>query len=557
MKNKIKLSLLALSLITLDLSASWYINGEEVMADFPLPADSRSTDNGGLLSPYEAATDGVGVIIDGNGQHDDSDIQIDNTAYNTLVYKYGEAAEAAGLKVYEQVLIGTNDIPPTYQDRVYALSIKNDYLQNASSGLVLLDGTPCDDNNADTIDDMIVNGVCVGTCYDGDNSTIDTLVDGVCTFTTNPADNTCTGGFAGDITTDINCDAQALTDSDLDNYVGLTSGTNIHLENNNFTTLLGLSGLRDVSVMLYLTGNNLINVDGLENLYRVYGGLYLSNNDIENVNGLKNLISTQGLLLSNNSITSLSGLSSLQNTYYLYLDGNQFTNLNGLESLEIVGQLVLNNNTNLTDLSGLENLSTVQDVLSIEGTGITTLTPLRSLVNLNKVYIRNNKLTDVNGLNQVSTLELIYGDYNYITNLNGLSGLNTVTSYLSFSNNSLTDITGLSNVTTLPNLFLANNNLTNLNGLENISSMSYLQVTGNDITDISALSGMTSIDTLLIYDNPNLEDLTPLTNVQIPNVIKIDNRDYGVKLDASTWICQNAVVNDKDANVLPISLICN
>ena len=459
MKNKLILSSILATAISSSLFGDWFINGKEIMSEFPLALKNRSIDNGGLLSSYEAAIDGVGVIINGNGRQDSSDININNSAYNALVYKYGQEASVNGLKLYEQVLIGTNILVPTLNDREKAIKIKNDYNKNADSGLLLVNGTACDDSNAQTINDKIINSFCIGDCFDDDSSTIDTMSEGVCLFTQNPADNTCTGGFAGDITTDITCGAQALTSTDILNYVGLTTGINIYLDNNNINSIEGLAGLRDVQVRLELSNNNLTNVDGLESLFDVSGYLFLNDNSIKNLTGLRNLTSAYGIILENNNLTNLNGLDNLTSTGYLLLTNNNLTSLVGLEKLNLVNQLWLGGNS-LTTLDGLNGLTTVGEFIYANGNNLNNINALSSLLTVVDLYLSNNNLQDVNALNKLVTIE-----------------------YLELINNNLTDLSGLTNITTMDTLLIyGNSNLHDLTPLNNTQITNVLKIENRDYT---------------------------------------------------------------------------
>ena len=51
---------------------------------------------------------------------------INNSAYNDLVFKYGQAAKASGLSLADQVLTGTNKIVPSMKDIQMANKLKND-----------------------------------------------------------------------------------------------------------------------------------------------------------------------------------------------------------------------------------------------------------------------------------------------------------------------------------------------------------------------------------------------------------------------------------------------
>ena len=120
----------------------------------------RSIDNGGTKTLVEASSDGTGVFIDGNGLSDNQ-FQPDNSAYNSLVFKYAEEADNSGLSLSDYVIQENTNNPGTIsqKDLNYANQLKQD---TQDSGLIPVDGTLCDDNNIETSGDKYINGICQG-----------------------------------------------------------------------------------------------------------------------------------------------------------------------------------------------------------------------------------------------------------------------------------------------------------------------------------------------------------------------------------------------------------
>ena len=161
-------------------------------------------------------------------------------------------------------------------------NINNNIFINPSN---YVNGTSCDDGNVQTINDIYTNDVCAGTnvegqsCDDGNaQTTNDTYHDGVCSGTI-VANNTCTGGYTGDYNTNIYCANKGLTDSDLDNYIGLTSvNGDLFLHSNQLTNVNGLSNLTNISGYFYLYQNsNLVDLSGLQNITTLGGKIYINN----------------------------------------------------------------------------------------------------------------------------------------------------------------------------------------------------------------------------------------------------------------------------------------
>jgi hypothetical protein len=136
----------------------------------PLPNSVKSIDNGGVKSAIDAYKDGIGAEL-----MDKPGVATDNSAMNTLVYKYGEEAKTNNVTIVDQVINGNSN--PTAADVVLAgrLTIDgascndsnpNSYGETWLSGMCqggIINGTTCNDGNAVTTNDAYSNGVCIGS----------------------------------------------------------------------------------------------------------------------------------------------------------------------------------------------------------------------------------------------------------------------------------------------------------------------------------------------------------------------------------------------------------
>lgn len=146
----ITLSFLSISLLTAS-TLPLYTDGKKVMEVNPLDHSVRSVETGGSLTANQAYSDGIGMFISGGlSQIDD----IDNSAMNNLVKKYGIVADAAGsnLAIYVK-----NNPDSTIDEKSQA-----DKLLNVLKDLYP-DDTPCDDGNPQTSNDVYLEGVCIGS----------------------------------------------------------------------------------------------------------------------------------------------------------------------------------------------------------------------------------------------------------------------------------------------------------------------------------------------------------------------------------------------------------
>ena len=107
---------------------------------------------------------------------------------------------------------------------------------------------------------------------------------------------------------------------------------------------------------------------------------------------------------------------------------------------------------------------------------------------------------------------------------------------LFLKNNQLTNVDGLSNLTSVVNFTLNNNQLTNVDGLSNLTSVGTLYLYQNQLTNVNGLSNLTSANNLFLMNN-QLTNVNGLANVKVSNNIIVDATYSGPKLAANTRFC--------------------
>ena len=119
-----------------------------------------------------------------------------------------------------------------------------------------------------------------------------------------------------------------------------------------------------------------------------------------------------------------------------------------------------------------------------------------------KLYLHDNQLTNVKGLEKLTQLEELYLYGNKLTDVKGLEKL-TKLKRLSLQNNQLTDVTGLEKLTQLTWLNLWNNRLTELKGLEKLTQLKTLNLIENpDLTKAQIAELQKALPNCRIISNP-------------------------------------------------------
>ena len=177
----------------------------------------------------------------------------------------------------------------------------------------------------------------------------------------------------------------------------------------------------------------------------------------------------------------------------LELDGQGLTDadIQDLKYMVNLTRLTLSNN-NITDLTPLQDLTLLQD-LRLSGNDITDVSPLAGITSLQYIDLRDN----VN-----------------LTDLSPLSGLTNMTEF-NFYGTSVQDISFMKDWTKMEYLEVScvgETDLSVLSGLTNVKNINF-NGTGNVITDLSFMTNMTKLQEAYIGGQFEVLDLTPLTNL--------------------------------------------
>ena len=231
--------------------------------------------------------------------------------------------------------------------------------------------------------------------------------------------------------------------------------------------------------------------------------------------------------------------------------GGSYSDISNLKNLtEADGGLAFANNENLISLAGLENLESVGAFVS-HNTGIINLDELKSLISVTGFGLQitlNEDLVNVDGLSSLTNIEGALA-LNYSPSLIDISGLSSLTNvggdFQMANNSSLISTSGLNSLTSVGAYFdiSKNSSLTSLSGLNSLTSVgeSFNVSENPSLTSLSGLNSLTSVGGIFVLNNnPNLKDISALNNItEIGDYVWFDDKEYEVKLDANSYICQN------------------
>ncbi len=179
-----------------------------------------------------------------------------------------------------------------------------------------------------------------------------------------------------------------------------------------------------------------------------------------------------------------------------------------LEKLDIT-------HNHLTEIKGLETLINLRE-LHLSGNKIKEIKNIEALVKLEELYLNNNELKEIRCLETLVNLKLLYLNGN---NLNEVKGLRSIVNleYLYLDNNQIDEINGLGMLTKLQLLKLSQNHLAEIKGLETLINLQRLYINENRITEIKGLEALKKLELLNLNGNriTEIKGLEALCNLKL------------------------------------------
>ncbi|MDP2316241.1 MAG: MopE-related protein [Pseudomonadota bacterium] len=355
------------------------------------------------------------------------------------------------------------------------------------------------------------------------------------------------------------CDAYARIDGDLRVDAATTdltplaclcevTGTVEIYDNPGLTTLDGLGGLARAHSLQILRARALTSLEGLTSL-RSLDSLYVGESrSLARLGGMRLHGEMAYVRILSSPVTDLAGLDDVDTIATLELDDLPaltsvdgldavvsiedaelidlpvLANLDGLRSLTVAGTLAFHRLDALADVEGLAALLSVDSFTLATAPRLASLAPMTSLRRLGVVALYwNDTLADITPLAAIPATDasVYLVDNPLLADLSPLDGLSQA-ALLTISGNAVTSIAPLWNLGSVDELVLAEA-VVDLSPLGRLYAAEHLELHGTAATDLTGLGGLARVDTLVLDGNPNLADLSALSNVQVDAVALYDN----------------------------------
>ncbi|CAL6082338.1 leucine-rich_repeat domain-containing protein [Hexamita inflata] len=237
-------------------------------------------------------------------------------------------------------------------------------------------------------------------------------------------------------------------------------------------------------------------------------------------------INVDDLKLNNLEVLSLrdNGMKSSQNILVQMQNNPKFSRLKELDLSEnreeihrlndqnlsiamycVLYQIFIEEELQLNDQKSMVNLVK----LTLNGNRITNISVLSTFVNLEELNLSNNRNINISPIQFLTKLTKLSLENCGLTNIQDLSSLTNLVE-LNLAKNEGIDISPINKLTQLVNLNLYWCKLQNITPLQNLNKLENLNVTANEIADWTLLGSLNNLKDLSMSFIENVVDITPL-----------------------------------------------
>ncbi len=167
------------------------------------------------------------------------------------------------------------------------------------------------------------------------------------------------------------------------------------------------------------------------------------------------------------------------------------------------------------------------------------LNNLYKFVNLQKLSLYDNQITEIKGLDNLVNLQILDLSNNKITEIKGLDNLVNL-QYLELQSNNITEIQGLYNLGNLQTLSLYGNHITEILCLDNLVNLQYLWLNNNKVIEIKGLDNLVNLKNLYLYSNQIIE--LPLNLCNFRNIYDFNGNNNPIEyipFPVQRWLNRN------------------
>ncbi|SFC80179.1 leucine-rich repeat domain-containing protein [Pseudoalteromonas denitrificans] len=157
--------------------------------------------------------------------------------------------------------------------------------------------------------------------------------------------------------------------------------------------------------------------------------------------------------------------------------------------------------------------------------GVKTLKGISELVNLEQLYLQNNKINTLIDLGKMPSLKIISLAGNHeLTSLAGLEGAINLEELQATKSKNLKNISAIKGLTKLKTIAIMMADISDISALKNLNELEEVNFNYNKVQNISSLSNKPKLTSLHLYNN-QIDSLEPLVNNKKMKLVGIGTKN--------------------------------
>jgi len=168
------------------------------------------------------------------------------------------------------------------------------------------------------------------------------------------------------------------------------------------------------------------------------------------------------------------------------------------------------------------------------------------MLGLTSLLADRKGITKLGGLEYATNLETLWIRWNRISDLSPLSGLTSLRYLDAHANQVISDISPLVGLTNMEILVIRDNRISDISALSGMTKLEYLYLEWNDISDISPLSGLINLQGVTLQYN-KISDVSPLTS--LTSLSSVDLRGNPLNADACAVHIPRIIANNPGIDI--------
>ena len=232
------------------------------------------------------------------------------------------------------------------------------------------------------------------------------------------------------------------------------------------------------------------------------------------------IVHLDSLLINNFDTISLPAYDSLTQYYEDTVISDPAIFYEYLKEIINIGELNLNNNSQVEDLSPLTKLTNLKKI-DLSNTQVSDLSPLRNLTKLESLICSGTKIESLFHLRYLTNLKVLNLNETQIQDINPLHRFDKL-EQLYLNHTQIDSLDPIAQLYNLQDLRFSNTKIPDLHALGKLAGLEVLHFNSTRVSSIEPLKNLENLR-ILVMDNTRVDKLDPISNLQNLKQIFCDN----------------------------------